>query len=66
MNLYMISSYIEYMDIKPILELEDMQKDIAIRLYYDGWTGGTISSLIETAILLTGDEVHYDGEVQRF
>jgi hypothetical protein len=53
----LMKGYIEYMEIKPILELEGFTRDIAIRLYTDGWYGGTMESLVTTAKLLTLDEV---------
>jgi len=50
-----LSSYMEYLEIKALLELNGLEREIALTLWEDGWTGN-ISGLIMTAVNLAEEK----------
>jgi hypothetical protein len=45
----------EYLEIKALLELNGLEREIALTLWEDGWTGN-ISGLIMTAVNLAEEK----------
>jgi len=50
-----LSSYIEYLEIKALLELEGLAREIALTLWEDGWTS-TVADLIITSSTLAMED----------
>ena len=46
-----LSSYMEYLEVKTLLELTGEEREIALTLWKDGWQGN-VSGLIITAVNL--------------